>query len=72
MNYKNLSAEKLELISSYCGSFVPATAIAKLLADPSQNLHTVAAAMFTTPGHLQAALDLPEPDFSTTVSTDSI
>ena len=72
MNYSDLSAEKLELISSYCGSFVPATAIGKLLADPSHSLYTVAATMFTTPAHLQAALDLPEPDFSTTVSTDSI
>jgi len=70
MNYDNLSPEKLEQINAYCGIPARADVLGGILSNPSLDLNQTAAMLWTTPGHLQAALDLPVPDRSTTTSAD--
>ena len=60
MNLK-LSPAKCLQISNDCGATMSAVSVGQLLANPAYDLTGAAAAMSTTPVHLQQAIDKPEP-----------
>lgn len=72
MNLNNLSPQKLEQINTYCGAMFHVDVLRGILSNPELSIDQAAATMCTTPGHLQAAIDLPVPDISTTIRANAI